>query len=142
MHGLGHPGCQPLANRAPHEYPAEPSEYPGPRPGIRAREANSGQRDPRVSVDQEMPDLVRSTARPGPAGSCCGRAQLQRLPAGGGGGAAHPSGGDRAAVVGAPDDTWVEAVTAFITLRPGASASEDELRQAARARLAGYKVPK
>jgi acyl-CoA synthetase (AMP-forming)/AMP-acid ligase II len=47
-----------------------------------------------------------------------------------------------AAVVGAPDDTWVEAVTAFVTLRPGASASEEELRQAVRARLAGYKVPK
>jgi hypothetical protein len=47
-----------------------------------------------------------------------------------------------AAVVGAPDDTWVEAVTAFVTLRPGVSASEDELRQAVRTRLAGYKVPK
>lgn len=47
-----------------------------------------------------------------------------------------------AAVVGAPDDTWVEAVTAFVTLRPGASASEDELRQTVRARLADYKVPK
>jgi hypothetical protein len=45
-------------------------------------------------------------------------------------------------VVGAPDDTWVESVTAFVTLRPGASASEDELRPAVRARLAGYKVPK
>lgn len=47
-----------------------------------------------------------------------------------------------AAVVGAPDDTWVEAVTAFVTLRPGVGASEDELRQAVRTRLAGYKVPK
>jgi acyl-coenzyme A synthetase/AMP-(fatty) acid ligase len=47
-----------------------------------------------------------------------------------------------AAVVGAPDDTWVEAVTAFVTLRPGASATEEELRQTVRARLAGYKVPK
>jgi acyl-CoA synthetase (AMP-forming)/AMP-acid ligase II len=47
-----------------------------------------------------------------------------------------------ATVVGAPDDTWVEAVTAFVTLRHGASASEDELRQAVRARLAAYKVPK
>jgi acyl-CoA synthetase (AMP-forming)/AMP-acid ligase II len=47
-----------------------------------------------------------------------------------------------AAVVSAPDETWVEAVTAFVTLRPGASATEDELRQAARTRLAGYKVPK
>jgi acyl-CoA synthetase (AMP-forming)/AMP-acid ligase II len=54
---------------------------------------------------------------------------------------AHPA-VTGAAVVGAPDDTWVEAVTAFVTLRPGASASEDELRQAVRARLAAYKVPK
>ena len=43
---------------------------------------------------------------------------------------------------GAPDDTWVEAVTAFVTLRPGASASEEELWQTVRARLASYKVPK
>jgi acyl-CoA synthetase (AMP-forming)/AMP-acid ligase II len=54
---------------------------------------------------------------------------------------AHPA-VTGAAVVGAPDGTWVEAVTAFVTLRPGASASEDELRQAVRTRLAGYKVPK
>ena len=54
---------------------------------------------------------------------------------------AHPA-VTGAAVVGAPDDTWVEVVTAFVTLRPGASTSEDELRQAVRARLAGYKVPK
>jgi acyl-CoA synthetase (AMP-forming)/AMP-acid ligase II len=54
---------------------------------------------------------------------------------------AHPA-VTGAAVVGAPDDTWVEAVTAFVTLRPGASTSEDELRSAVRARLAGYKVPK
>jgi len=42
----------------------------------------------------------------------------------------------------APDDTWVEAVTAFVTLRPGASATEDELRQAVRTRPPDYKVPK
>lgn len=54
---------------------------------------------------------------------------------------AHPA-VTGAAVVGAPDETWVEAVTAFVTLRPGADTSEEELRQAARARLAGYKVPK
>jgi fatty-acyl-CoA synthase len=35
-----------------------------------------------------------------------------------------------------------EAVTAFVTLRPGASIGEDELRQAVRTRLADYKVPK
>ncbi|WP_219415521.1 AMP-binding protein [Pseudonocardia nigra] len=48
----------------------------------------------------------------------------------------------QAAVVGAPDPTWVEAVTAFVTLRPGAVATEDELRAAVRRRPAGYKVPK
>ncbi len=46
------------------------------------------------------------------------------------------------AVVGAPDATWVEAVTAFVSLKPGAAAGEDELRDAVRSRLAGYKVPK
>jgi fatty-acyl-CoA synthase len=54
---------------------------------------------------------------------------------------AHPA-VTGAAVVGAPDDTWVEAVTAFVTLRPGARATENDLKQAVRARLAGYKVPK
>ena len=46
------------------------------------------------------------------------------------------------AVVGAPDPKWVEAVTAFVVLRDGHSASADELRALARAHLAGYKVPK
>ena len=45
-------------------------------------------------------------------------------------------------MVSAPDDTWVEAVTAFVALRPGASATEDELRQAVRTRPPDYKVPK
>lgn len=46
------------------------------------------------------------------------------------------------AVVGAPDPVWVEAVTAFVVLRPGTTATEDELRALAREHLAGYKVPK
>lgn len=46
------------------------------------------------------------------------------------------------AVVGAPDPTWVEAVTAFVAFRPGSSATVDELRDTVRARLASYKVPK
>jgi acyl-CoA synthetase (AMP-forming)/AMP-acid ligase II len=54
---------------------------------------------------------------------------------------AHPAVA-QAAVVAAPDPTWVEAVTAFVTLRPGAAASEPELQEAVRSRLAGYKVPK
>jgi acyl-CoA synthetase (AMP-forming)/AMP-acid ligase II len=46
------------------------------------------------------------------------------------------------AVVGAPDPKWVEAVTAFVVLRPGQSATADELQALARQHLAGYKVPK
>ncbi|MGY1847989.1 class I adenylate-forming enzyme family protein [Blastococcus sp. SYSU DS1021] len=54
---------------------------------------------------------------------------------------AHPA-VSGAAVVAAPDPTWVEAVTAFVTLRAGSSATPDELRDAVRGALAGYKVPK
>jgi acyl-CoA synthetase (AMP-forming)/AMP-acid ligase II len=54
---------------------------------------------------------------------------------------AHPA-VSGAAVVGAPDPTWVEAVTAFVTLRPGAEVGGAELQDAVRSVLAGYKVPK
>ncbi|MDA8208577.1 MAG: AMP-binding protein [Actinomycetota bacterium] len=54
---------------------------------------------------------------------------------------AHPAVAE-CGVVGRPDPTWVEAVVAFVTLRPGKEATEEELRDFARARLAGYKVPK
>jgi len=54
---------------------------------------------------------------------------------------AHPAVAE-CAVVGAPDPKWVEAVTAFVVFRPGASASTEELRDFVRGRLAGYKVPK
>jgi fatty-acyl-CoA synthase len=46
------------------------------------------------------------------------------------------------AVVGAPHEKWVEAVTAFVVLRSGKAASEDELVEFTRERLASYKVPK
>jgi fatty-acyl-CoA synthase len=54
---------------------------------------------------------------------------------------AHPAVAE-CAVVGAPDERWVEAVVAFVALRPGAEATADELTGHVRARLAGYKVPK
>jgi acyl-CoA synthetase (AMP-forming)/AMP-acid ligase II len=54
---------------------------------------------------------------------------------------AHPAVSE-CAVVGAPDEKWVEAVTAFVVLRPGAQVGEDELIKFVRARLASYKVPK
>jgi acyl-coenzyme A synthetase/AMP-(fatty) acid ligase len=46
------------------------------------------------------------------------------------------------AVVGAPHEKWVEAVTGFVVLRSGAAATEDELIEFTRERLASYKVPK
>ncbi|MEK6286327.1 MAG: AMP-binding protein [Acidobacteriota bacterium] len=46
------------------------------------------------------------------------------------------------AVVGAPHEKWVEAVTAFVVLRSGKTATEGELIEFTRKRLASYKVPK
>ena len=46
------------------------------------------------------------------------------------------------AVVGTPDDRWIEAVTAVVVLKDGTEATEDELIEGARAHLASFKVPK
>ena len=46
------------------------------------------------------------------------------------------------AIVGVPDEKWGEAPHGFIVLKPRASATEDELREFARARLAHFKVPR
>jgi len=45
------------------------------------------------------------------------------------------------AIVGLPHPRWGEAPHAFVVLRPGASATEDELCEFARARLAHFKAP-
>ncbi len=45
------------------------------------------------------------------------------------------------AVVGMPDERWGEAPHAFVVLKQGASATEDELRAFARERMAHFKVP-
>ncbi len=47
-----------------------------------------------------------------------------------------------AAVVARPDATWGETPCAFVTLKPGAAATEAELIQHCREHLARYKVPK
>ena len=47
-----------------------------------------------------------------------------------------------ACVVGQPDARWGEIVVAVVETRPGVTLSEDELREHARTRIAGYKCPK
>ncbi|MBO0776494.1 MAG: AMP-binding protein [Actinobacteria bacterium] len=46
------------------------------------------------------------------------------------------------AVVGRPDDLWGEVPVAFVTLREAGGASQDELTEHVRARLAHFKAPK
>jgi fatty-acyl-CoA synthase len=47
-----------------------------------------------------------------------------------------------AAIIAAPDDRWGEVPAAIIVLKPGAQASESELIEFCRDRLAHYKCPK
>ena len=53
----------------------------------------------------------------------------------------HPA-VDVVAVVAKPDPKWGEVACAFVQLKPGASATEAEIRSYCRAHLAAYKVPK
>ncbi|HEU5266884.1 MAG TPA: acyl-CoA synthetase [Jatrophihabitans sp.] len=46
------------------------------------------------------------------------------------------------AVIATPDERWIEAVTAVVVLRPGATADEAELIAHARGRIAAFKLPK
>jgi fatty-acyl-CoA synthase len=46
------------------------------------------------------------------------------------------------AVVAMPDEKWGEVPCAFVELRQGATATEEELIAHVRARLAGFKTPK
>ncbi|MGD2186538.1 MAG: long-chain fatty acid--CoA ligase [Desulfobacterales bacterium] len=47
-----------------------------------------------------------------------------------------------AAVIGAPDEKSGEAVKAFIQLKPGETATEDEILEFSKEKMAGYKRPK
>jgi fatty-acyl-CoA synthase len=46
------------------------------------------------------------------------------------------------AVIGAPDERWIEAITAFVVLRDGQQADAAEITGHVRERLASFKVPK
>jgi fatty-acyl-CoA synthase len=47
-----------------------------------------------------------------------------------------------AAVIAVPDERWGEVPAAFVTLQEGASATEEEIVEHVRGRLARFKAPK
>lgn len=53
----------------------------------------------------------------------------------------HPAVAD-CAVIGLPDDTWGEMVTAVIAKTPGAEAADEDIIAFCKGKIAGFKVPK
>lgn len=55
--------------------------------------------------------------------------------------ASHP-GVQACAVIGIPDERWVQSVCAVVVAKPGATVTEEELIDHAKSRIASYKKPK
>jgi len=47
-----------------------------------------------------------------------------------------------AAAVGLPHERWGEAITAFVTLKPGAQATSEQIIAHCKEHLGGFEVPK
>ena len=44
-------------------------------------------------------------------------------------------------VIGLPDEFWIEAITAFVTPKPGEIVTEEELIALCKSKMVGFKIP-
>ncbi len=81
-----------------------------------------------IYISDRKKDMIISAAR--------------TLPEGGGGCPLPPPAVFEAAVIGVPDDVWVEKVHAVVSLKEGQQATAEELINFCKSQLARYKAPR